>query len=273
VPVRALASRPADFTGIADRRRVLADWMTAPENPYLAKAIANRLWGHYFGRGLVEPVDDLRATNPATSDPLLEALAAHVRELRYDLKGVTRTLLGSRLYQLSHETNEANAGDERSFSHAAWKALPAEVLLDAICQASGVQEKFPGLPEGCRAIQIWDNRMPSYFFRIFGRPVRASVCECERSNEPSISQALHLMNSPEIVEKIAAPWGRARRLADSELPAAEVIDELYLSALSRFPRPDEKRLMLEAFAQSDRRAAAEDILWALLNSKEFLYNH
>src|SRR5262249_28610592 len=151
---------------------------------------SNRFWSHYFGRGLVEPIDDLRATNPATNEPLLTALAAHLRELKYDLKAFTRTLLSSRVYQLKSRANEANTSDEQNFSHAAHKALPAEVLLDAICQATGVPEKFNGWPEGYRAIQIWDNRMPSYFFRIFGRPVRASVCECERSNEPSISQAL-----------------------------------------------------------------------------------
>jgi hypothetical protein len=273
VPTHALGAAPADFTGVADRRQVLADWMTASDNPFFARAIVNRLWAHYFGRGLVEPIDDLRATNPATNEPLLAELARYLRDLNYDLKAFTRTLLSSRLYQLSAQTNPSNAGDEQNFSHAASRALPAEVLLDAISQVTGVAEKFNGWPEGYRAIQIWDNRMPSYFFRIFGRPVRASVCECERSNEPSIAQALHLMNSPEILSKIRAPHGKARKLADSTQSPKQIIEELYLTALSRVPSAEETTLLLEAFARTDRRTATEDVLWALLNAKEFIYNH
>ncbi|HTI49481.1 MAG TPA: DUF1549 and DUF1553 domain-containing protein, partial [Planctomycetaceae bacterium] len=274
VGARALGTPAADFTGIADRREILAAWMTASENPYFARVIANRLWAHYFGRGLVEPIDDFRATNPATNEPLLTALAEHLRELKYDLRAFTRTLLNSRVYQLSAATNATNATDLQNFSHAHEKALPAEVLLDAISQATGAPEKFPGWPEGYRAIQIWDNRLPSYFFRIFGRPLRASVCECERSNEPSISQALHLMNSPEIQSKIQSASGRARRLAaNGQIAPQTIIEELCLATLSRLPSEDEKRLLLAEFARSDRRAAAEDVLWALLNSKEFLYNH
>lgn len=275
VPARALGAPVADFSGTPDRRQVLAEWVTAADNPYFATAIANRLWSHYFGRGLVEPIDDLRQTNPATNEPLLADLARHVRDKKFDLKAVTRTLLNSRAYQLSARANDSNAGDAQNFSHAAVKALPAEVLLDAICQVTGVLEKFNGWPEGYRAIQIWDNRMPSYFFRIFGRPMRASVCECERSNEPSVSQALHLMNSAEIAEKIQAKTGTARRLAASSKAPGEIIDELYLTALARFPSNRERATMLEAFttAGADRRAATEDVLWTLLNSKEFLYNH
>ena len=153
--------------------------------------------------------------------------------------------------------------------------MPAEVLLDAICQSTNVVENFNGWPTGYRAIQVWDNHMPSYFFRIFGRPVRATVCECERSNHPSIVQALHLLNAPEIAEKISDRQGRARQLASSKLTPPEIIDELYLSTFSRFPTAPERRLMLEAFAPegTDRRAAVEDVLWAILNSKEFIFNH
>jgi hypothetical protein len=275
VPTHALGAAPPDFTHSADRRQALADWMTAPENRFFAAAISNRLWSHYFGRGLVEPIDDLRATNPATNEPLLVALASHLRELKYDLKAFTRTLLSSRVYQLDSRANQGNVSDEQNFSHAAHKALPAEVLLDAICQATGAPEKFNGWPEGYRAIQIWDNRMPSYFFRIFGRPVRASVCECERSNEPSISQALHLMNSPEVAEKIHSRSGRARQLADSEIEPSAIVEELYLTVLARQPSDAERVLMLSAFTRegADRLAAVEDVLWALLNTKEFLYNN
>jgi len=273
VPARALGAAAADFNGIEDRRDVLADWMTSADNPFFAHAIVNRLWAHYLGRGLVEPIDDLRETNPAVNEPLLDALAGHLVELNYDLKAFTRTLLNSRVYQLSVVPIEGNADDVLNFSHSVPKALPAEVLLDAICQVTGVPEKFNGWPRGYRAIQVWDNRMPSYFFRIFGRPVRTSVCECERSNEPSIAQALHLINSPEIRDKLAAESGTARRLADSKLDPDGILDELFLVTLGRFPRPDERSLFREAFGETDRQAATEDVLWTLINSKQFLYNH
>lgn len=275
VPVHALGAPAAEFSQVADRRAPLADWMLAPENPFFAKTIVNRLWAHYFGRGLVEPIDDLRATNPATNEPLLNALAQHLRDLKYDLKAFTRTLLASRVYQLSSAPLPLNRTDEQNFSHAMEKSLPAEVLLDAISQVTGVPEKFNGWPEGYRAIQVWDNRMPSYFFRIFGRPVRASVCECERSSEPSIAQALHLMNAPEIAEKLQARTGTARRLADSALAPKELVDELYLMTLSRFPTEPERATLLAFFQgpAAGRREAVEDALWSLLNTKEFTFNH
>ena len=273
VATRALGAASADFSHVSDRRRVLADWLTADQNPFFAKAIANRLWAHYFGRGLIEPIDDIRETNPATNPALLDALASHMRDVKYDLKAFTRTLLNSRVYQLSSAALPSNIDDQQNFSHFIQKSQPAEVLLDAISQGTGVPEDFNGWPKGYRAIQIWDNHMPSYFFRIFGRPVRATVCECERSNEPSIAQALHLLNAPEIFEKISHRHGHVRKLAASDMSPAELIDELYLSTLSRLPTSAEKELMLSAFSESDHRAAAEDVLWALLNSKEFVFNH
>jgi hypothetical protein len=273
VPARALGAADADFSTTSDRRRILADWMTSPENPFFARAIANRIWAHYFGRGLIEPVDDLRDTNPATNEPLMRALADHMREVRFDLKAFTKTLLNSRVYQLSAETSDSNEDDDQNFSHATWKSLPAEVLLDAISQSTDVAEKFNGWPEGYRAVQVWDNRMPSYFFRIFGRPVRATVCECERSGQPSISQALHLLNSPEIAAKIGHHRGRARKLAATDMTSDEIIEDLYLTTLARFPTADEQKLMQQAFDSGNRRAATEDILWALMNSKEFVFNH
>ncbi len=274
VPARALGAASADFTNVVDRRQTFAAWMTAADNRFFARAIANRMWAHYFGRGLVEPIDDMRATNPATNEPLLDALEAQLREQKYDLKAFTRTLLMSRAYQ-SGSATDANRDDRQHFSHARPKAVPAEVLLDAISQTTGVPEKFNGWPEGVRSIQVWDNRMPSYFFRIFGRPVRATVCECERSNEPSISQALHLLNSPEVNAKIAHRHGTARKLADSELSDDQIADEIVLGTLSRFPTDEERQLMKSAFEVSagNRRIAVEDILWSVLNTKEFLYNH
>lgn len=273
VPARVLGGKPADFSNIQDRRQVLAAWLTEKENPYFAKAIANRMWAHYFGRGLIEPIDDIRETNPATNPPLLDALADHMRSLDYDLKAFTRTLLNSRLYQASSQTLSNNADDQQNFSHYLQKPLKAEVLLDAINQSAGVDEEFNGWPTGYRSIQVWDNHMPSYFFRIFGRPVRATVCECERSDEPSIAQALHLLNAPELFQKLSHRHGRARRLSNSQLTPNEVIEELYLSTLARKPREAERDLMLPAFNELDRRAATEDVLWSLMNSKEFLFNH
>lgn len=280
IAARALGAPAATFLPAADRRQVLADWMTSPDNPYFAKTIANRLWAHYLGRGLIEPIDDIRETNPPSNEPLMAALENHLIDLKFDLKQFTRTLLQSRTYQLSSETNESNFDDDQSFSHAMYKSLPAEVLLDAICQVTGTPEKFNGWPDGYRAIQVWDNRLPSYFFTIFGRPVRASVCECERSNQPSISQALHLLNAPEIADKLEHRRGFARQLSQSASSPHEMINTLYLSSLSRLPRPEESDLMLQAFepageAQSvnQRQEAAVDILWAILNSKEFLFNH
>lgn len=280
IPARALGEAPADFSNGSDRRQALARWVTAPDNPFFAKAIVNRLWAHYFGHGLVDPVDDLRETNPAANEPLLAALENHLRETGYDLKALTRTVLNSRVYQGSSDVDETNAGDRQNFSHAVEKALPAEVLLDAICQATGVPEKFNGWPSGHRAIEVWDSRMPSYFFTIFGRPVRATVCECERSDQPSISQALHLLNSPEIEQKLSHRTGRAHQLADSTRTPVEIIHELYWATLARPPSDAEVQKMREAFGDdpaandpSCRRAATEDILWTLLNSKEFLFNH
>ena len=288
VPAAALGAAPASF-GVpsADRRRLLAEWATAPDNPFLARAIANRLWAHFFGRGLVEPIDDLRATNPATNEPLLDHLEARLKALRFDLRAFTRELLASRTYQLAATPAPGAEEDRRHFSHALPKALPAEVLLDAICQATGVRESFNGWPEGTRAVEVWDNRMPSYFLKVFGRPVRATVCECERGTEPSIAQALHLINSPEIEAKLSARHGTARRLAESVLAPEAIVEELCLATLSRPPTAGELAALLPLFDAGGesvtgsgdgdgalvRRAAVEDVLWTFLNRTEFLGNH
>ena len=271
---RGLGAATADFAGTTDRRQVFAAWMIGHDNPFFAKAIVNRIWSHYLGRGLVEPIDDMRATNPSSNEPLMDALVAHIKEVRYDLRAFTKTLLSSQTYQLSAVANEGNVNDFQNFSHALPKSLPAEVLLDALSQVTNVPEKFNGWPAGYRSIQVWDNRMPSYFFRIFGRPVRASVCECERSNQPSISQALHLLNSPEIHGKITHRRGTARQLAESARSNDEILDDIYLGTLCRFPTTEERTLLQQAFvaAGDNRCAAVEDILWSVLNTKEFLYN-
>ncbi len=274
VATAALGAPPATFADMDDRRQVLADWMTAPDNPFFARMIANRTWAHYFARGLVEPLDDLRDTNPASNEPLLGALAQHLVAADFDVKSLTRTILNSRVYQLSSASNASNQLDGQNFSHAAWKTVPAEVLLDAISQVTDVSADFDGWPRGYRAMRIWDNLMPSYFFRVFGRPARVSVCECERGSEPTMAQALHLMNSPELMLQISHRDGLTRRLSDSDRSADEIVDLLYLTAVSRFPSDQEKNLMRQAFQESiDRRTATEDIMWTLLNTREFVYNH
>lgn len=274
IAARPLGAPAIELIDTTTRRQALALWMTEPDNPFLARLISNRLWAHYLGRGIVEPVDDMRSTNPPTNEPLLAALADHLRTNKFDIKALTRAILNSRTYQLSTRTNKSNANDTQNFSSAHYKAVAAEVLYDAICQATGTKPKFVGWPSAYRAIQIWDNQVASYFFRIFGRPVRATVCECERSNEPTMSQALHLLNSPHIMKRLDEPAGIARRLANSMMKPREIIDELFLSTLSRLPSQAETKLMHAAFDehQANRVAATQDILWALLNSKQFIYN-
>ena len=275
VPAAGLGAAPSVFAEYSSRRTALAEWMTRPANPFLARMFVNRLWAHYLGRGLVEPVDDMRSTNPASNEPLLNRLAQQFIEYQFDIKKITKLIVSSRVYQLSVTVNQSNKMDEQNFSHARWKAMSAEVLLDAISQATGVAESFNGWPDGYRAIQIWDNRMPSYFFRIFGKPQRVSVCECERGTEPSIAQALHLMNAPETMSKLRNRFGVVRRLVESDLSETEIVDELYLLTLSRFPVAKERELMLSVFADpsSDRQAAIEDMLWTLINTREFVFNH
>jgi hypothetical protein len=275
VPTAGLGAAPIVVGQGSTRRVALAEWMTQPANPFLARMLVNRLWAHYFGRGLADPIDDMRSTNPASNEPLLNMLAERFIADDFDIKKITKLILSSRAYQLSVEVNQSNELDQQNFSHARWKAMSAEVLLDAISQATGVDESFNGWPDGYRAIQIWDNRMPSYFFRIFGKPQRVSVCECERGTEPSIAQALHLMNAPETMAKLRSRFGAVRRLVESNLSEADIVDELYLSTLSRFPVAEERELMVSVFADplSSRQTAVEDILWTLINTREFVFNH
>ncbi len=215
IPTAGLGAATAEFVDPKSRREVLADWLASPNNPMFVRTISNRLVAHYLGRGLVEPVDDLRATNPASNEPLMEALAEHMVAVKFDLRAFTKTLLNSRVYQLGSSVNESNLLDDQNYSRAAVKPVPAEVLLDAVSQATGVQEKFNGWPEGYRAIQIWDNKLPSLFLETFGRPNRQTVCACERGVEPSIAQALHLMNSESTTTRLEDRRSRAARLAST----------------------------------------------------------
>ena len=258
-----------------DPRAALADWMTRPENPFFARAIVNRVWGQFFGRGIVDPVDDFRASNPPTNEPLLDWLAQDFTRRGYDLKQLLRTVMRSHAYQLSSLPNEHNVADTRNFSRAYRRRLPAEALLDAVCDVTGVPETFAGLPAGARAIQTWNNKLDSQFLDAFGRPNASADCPCERDVRTSVVQALHLMNSNNLQGKIANETGRAKRLADSQLTPAEIVNELYLAAYTRPPSADELAITTKAFAApgATRQTATEDVLWSLLNSAEFVFNH
>ena len=254
-----------------DPRVYLAEWMTSPENPYFARLIVNRIWKHFMGRGLIEPEDDFRSTNPATNEPLLDFLTDELVRKNYDLKSVMRLIMNSRVYQLSSKSNDTNFEDEQNYSHFLVERIPAEVLLDSVSQVTGSPERFAGMPHGTRAIQLWDNRMPSYFLDTFGRSERLSACECGKSGEPTMAQALHLMNAPEIDDKISDPNGRVARLVTAGRTQDEIVRELCLASLSRLPNKKEIQVANELFAQATPEQAAGDFLWSLLNSYDFLF--
>lgn len=271
-----------------DPRLKLADWMSDKSNPFFAKSLVNRYWKHFFKRGLVEPEDDIRETNPATNPELLDALADQFIKSGYDLKAVVRLIAQSNTYQLSAIPNAHNGVDHQNFSHYYPKRLQAEVLLDAIDQLTGAKTDFADLPAGTRAIALPDNsyNRNSPFLKVFGRPEGASVCECERVQSPSLSQSLHLMNAADVKSKLAAPSGRADVLTKSNTPEAEKVRDLYLAAFSREPSADEMKVA-EAYINRSRvdaqgkaidpaiakREAYEDLIWAIINTKEYLYNH
>jgi hypothetical protein len=271
-----------------DPRQALAEWMTGPNNPFFARSLVNRYWKHFFSRGLVDPEDDLRETNPPTNPELLDALARDFAAHGYDLKHLVRTICRSQVYQLSAVPNPHNAVDRQNFSRYYPKRLTAEVLLDAINTVTKAENKFDGLPTGTRAVCLPDNSFnaASYFLTVFGRPDMASACECERSGDASLAQSLHLLNAKEIQEKLAADTGRAASLAaDDKRSDEEKLRDLYLLVYSRPPDADElaaarKHLARFVGKSSDEqgsppspRQAYEDILWALINTKEFLFNH
>jgi hypothetical protein len=258
-----------------DRRHLLAEWMTSPDNPYFARNLANRLWAHFLGRGLVEPVDDVRATNPPSNPELLDALAKHLVENKYDVKQLIRAICNSRVYQLSSTPNATNERDELNYSRGRLKRVGAEVLLDMVCQVTGVPEKFDGIPAGVRAIQLWDSKVHHYFLKAFGRPERVSACECERVGEPSVAQVLHLLNAPEIHAKLSHANGRVARLVRQLPEDRALVEELYLTFYGRYPQEKEKSIALEYLAghKKSRQKAAEDLAWSLLNSLEFVFNH
>jgi hypothetical protein len=266
-----------------DRRGVLAEQVTSPDNPFFATAAVNRMWFHMLGKGIVDPPDDFRDSNPPANDALLAALAEEFVAHRFDMKHLLRTIANSRTYQLSSAVNDTNRQDEKYFSHAlvGHKRLPAEVLLDAICTATEAPEKFQGFPPGTRAVQLPDTQVVytggTYaswerhaFLKSFGQPARDVACECEREGDVSLARVLELKNGPLVHEKIRSSDNRLGRLLAQGLPADQIAEELFLATLSRRPRPDERTAALAVVGSAaDPRAGWESVLWALINADEF----
>ncbi len=281
VPPAGLGTTPARLTADSDPREALADWLSSKDNPFFAKALVNRYWKHFFNRGLVDPEDDMRETNPPTNPELLAALAQHFQASGYDLKGLIRTICQSQVYQLSSVPNAFNAVDKQYYSRYYPKRLTAEVLLDAVDTITQSGSRFEGLPAGTRAVQLPDNSFntASYFLAVFGRPEASSSCECERSQDASLAQCLHLLNSKEVQDKLGDPKGCAARLAVAPPPEdRQNLTRLYETVYARSPEPRELELALgylakKATTPAARLAAYEDIVWALINTKEFLFNH
>ena len=267
-----LGGAEPDLTG-KDRRQVMAEWLASPENPYFAKNLANIVWAHFFGRGIIQEVDDVRISNPPVNAELLDELGRKFTEYNYDFRKLVRDICTSRTYQLSTTTNESNASDHKNFAHAELRRIRAEVLLDCISSVTSTQDKFPGLPVGARAVQIADGNTATYFLTTFGRAKRESVCSCEVKMEPNLSQALHLINGDTSNAKIAQGQLVPTRLKEGKTPA-DIITEMFMRCFTR--RPTEKELAsLTAIVaeQQNPQEALEDIFWSLLNSREFLFNH
>jgi hypothetical protein len=256
-----------------DRRAALADWIASPYNPLFAKHIANLIWSQYFGRGIVEPADDVRVSNPPSNPELLEALAAKLSASHYDFKALSRDIVTSQTYQVSSHSNPSNADAERNFAKAQVRRIRAEVLLDNISRVTETEDRFDRMPARSRATQIVDGSITNYFLTTFGRATRNTVCTCEVNVQPNLSQALHLLNGETTSGKIEQGGVVARLLKPGKSPA-EVAEELYLRCYARKPSPEEwADVEPRLKAEPDTKRALEDLFWALLNSKEFLFNH
>jgi len=270
-----LGSVPEKLAPERDPRQALADWMADPANPFFARALVNRYWKHVFGRGIVDPEDDMRVTNPASNPELLAALAQHFIAGKFDLKNLLRAICKSNTYNLSAEPNQYNLNDKQNYSRYYPKRLTAEVLLDSLDLVTTSTTGFSGLPAGTRAVQLPDTGANTYFLTVFGRPEGASACECERSQEANLAQSLHLLNSAEVQSKLSNGGGRAALLAKDDMHSPDdKVRSLYLSVFSRLPVADEMQVALAHINRvENKQQAYEDILWALVNTKEFLFNH
>ena len=272
VPPTFLGGERPDLAG-RDRREVVAAWLTSSDNTYFSRNLVNIVWAHFFGPGLINDVDDVRVTNPPVNAELLDELARRFVEYKYDFKKLVRDICTSRTYQLSTKTNETNAADERNFSHALLRRVRAEVLLDMTTAVTDTKNKFSGLPIGARAVQIADGNTSTYFLTTFGRATRGTVCSCEVKMEPNLSQALHLLNGDTVQGKIQA-GGVIKKMLDAKQTPEQIIEELYIRALVRRPTDKEKQQLLEIVAADPNpRQALEDGFWAILNSREFVFNH
>jgi hypothetical protein len=278
-PVTGAAMKPKFLGGETPeingetRREALAKWLTSVDNPYFARNIANLVWSHYIGRGIIEPVDDVRISNPPSNPDLLNALSAKLIGYNYDLRKLVRDICTSRTYQLATHPNETNSSDDRNFSKASIRRIRAEVLLDCITQVTETQDKFNGLPRGAHAIQIADGNTGTYFLKTFGRASRTSVCSCEVKTDPNLSQALHLLNGDTVQNKIEQ-GGFVKKSLKEGRSRDEIIQDIYLRCFSREPTADEVS-KLQSFFKPDSKTerVLNDIFWSLLNSKEFVFNH
>ena len=266
---------PATVAEGRDPRELFTEWIRRPDNPFFARAAVNRVWAELLGRGIVDPVDDFRASNPPSNEALLDFLARDFAGHAFDLKHLMRTIMRSRVYQQSSAATENNRGDTRNFSRSYRRRLPAEVLSDAVMAVTGVPDSFQGLPPGAHAGETWNHKLDSDFLDAFGRPNSSAECPCERDAKPSVVQVLHLMNSNKLQTRISSTDGRAARLAAGKSSEAEIITEIYLAAYGRFPSSEEIRRAEAAFKGdgTTRKTGAEDVMWALINSAEFIFNH
>lgn len=272
--VHLLLKGDVDVPPEQDRREVFAEWLTEPDNPFFAKSVVNRIWGHLMGRGIVDPVDDFRDSNPPSNAELLDELSRQFVANGFSRRWAIRTIMTSATYQRSSRTNDLNQDDEIYFSHATTRMLTAEQLLDAICSVTSVPETFAGVPAGTPAAQLPEPPKDHYFLKIFGQPQREMACECERANESNLSQALQMINGPTVHNKLRDDNGRINKMMTDGKSDEEIITALYLSAVARTPSTEELTAATNHIANSEnRRFGLEDVGWAVLNSKEFLFQH
>lgn len=274
-PPRFLGGKDLNLKGTEDRRAQYAQWLTAPENPFFARGLVNRLWSYFFHRGIIEPVDDIRSTNPPINPELLDALTKDFVAHGFDARHLMRRIIGSATYQRTSVPNETNKHDEQNFSRSVPRRVPAEALLDSLVQATGVQENYRGAPAGFRAAQLPDANVTSDVLNLFGKPQRMEACECERDNGSNMLQALHFLNGKTILGRLENAGARPAQLLKGKLSDRELATELYLWSLARHPSAAELRVAEEFLARngSRRLEAAQDLMWALLNSRDFLLSH